>query len=599
MDESTTQQVGLNELKLRLLHDLIGDAATFSDFLVPYMRFLRSLRERAHPVGSDDLRIVELKSGLRFKINLGDRLGCDFYYGYYQEQFDSLLWLSLIEAGDIVFDIGANFGYYAISASAAMGDKGFVYAFEPNREVYELLRENITLNDFENSIKCYLNCIGNADGMTDFFVTEESSFSGMGATGRSNLVAQIDVPIARLDTFVKEHNIPHVSALKIDVEGYEFAVLEGAIDTIKSNDDLVIMMEISAKNLDDNRLQNLNIALSKVYELGFRIWYLSPSSLELKSIENLSEIFSATSGNVFLLKPDSKAFVKLQESFKDLRLKAFENLATEWAVSPDLFSRRNAYDSFSSENILSAIIGKITKALENNLSHCHASLKDQVLKIRSRDDQLRQCHTSLEEKTLQICSQDEKLKQCHTSLAEKTIQIQQGEEKLNQCHVSLGEKALQIRDGEEKLKQCHVTLEEQALKIRTRNEQLQQCHATLKEQTLQLRDDEEKLKQYHVTLEKQALQIRDNEEKLKQCHVTLEEQALKIQTRNEQLRQCNATLKEQTLQIHDGEEKLKQCHVTLEEQALQIADLQEKLALSEQSLGKKLVRSLFKRPNPR
>lgn len=424
MSESERPHMDVTELRLRLLHELIDEANESPGFLVPYIRFLRSLRERTHPVGLEDLRVIELTSGLRFKIDLGDRLGCDFYYGYYQELFDSLLWLSLVEEGDVVFDIGANFGYYTIMAARAVGLGGCVHAFEPNQKAYDLLRDNVSLNDVQNSVKCYFTCLGDADGVTDFYLTEESSFSGLNATGRSNLIDKVQVPIARLDTFVAKNKVTRVAALKIDVEGYEFAVLEGAINTIKSNyEDLIIMMEVSSKNLDDERLNLLKLTLERIYALGLKMWYLAPLEEELKSIDDLSDIFVGGSSNVFLLKSDSRAFHKLQDKLKLLKEKNFDSLASKLFLSTDSLRGRENWNSSSSSGVLSTAIGEITSRFEEKLRHCHASLKEKKLQVRDMEGNLKQCTDSLEEKTLENQRLQQKLDLYEQTIKEKIIRL--------------------------------------------------------------------------------------------------------------------------------------------------------------------------------
>lgn len=342
------------ELKLRVLHDALYEASNFPDLITAYTNFVRSLRERHHPVGVQDIRLAQLTSGLQCYVDLGDRLGTDIYYGYYQEYFDSQLLLSLVHPGARVLDIGANFGYYSLLGAAIVGETGSVLAFEPNPEAYSLLQQNTSLNQFDKILQCHQICLGDIDGETDFYLTEESSFSGMTATGRAKIKEKLTIPLYRLDTFLSKLSISAVDVIKIDVEGYEFAVLESAQKTLQNSPDCVIMLEVSAKNLNQERREALIKALEQLYTLGMRGWLIT--SKELTSLETPQGINKIGAANLFLTFTDSPRQQELRDNYEHLRSQAFQGIAPELQIDTEKLVQRNLKDTLGYAKLHSALI---------------------------------------------------------------------------------------------------------------------------------------------------------------------------------------------------------------------------------------------------
>ena len=85
------------EQQLRALHELRPEARLRPGLEVLYVEFLRALRERLHPRGVRDVRNVLLPDGATFQVDLGDRLGCDLFYGYVDERFEVSLFAAVLE----------------------------------------------------------------------------------------------------------------------------------------------------------------------------------------------------------------------------------------------------------------------------------------------------------------------------------------------------------------------------------------------------------------------------------------------------------------------------------------------------------------------
>lgn len=377
------------ELKLRVLHELLYEVSNFPDLITPYTNFVRSLRERYHPVGVKDIRQAQLNSGLQCYVDLGDRLGADIYYSYYQEYFDSQLLLSLIHPGATVLDIGANFGYYSLIAATKLTETGTVIAFEPNPSAYELLQENITLNHLNNIIQAHQICLGGVEGETDFYLTEESSFSGIGATGRAKIKEKITIPIYPLDAFLSKLEIPSVDVVKIDVEGYEFAVLAGALQTLANSPDCVIMLEVSAKNLNQERRDALIKVLDALYTQGMSGWLISAEGLT--SLKNPLRIDKIGAVNLFLTYTDSPRTQELQDNYQELRRCAFQGIAPELLLSPEKLLDRNLKDPLGYAQLHSALLNTCLRDRHSTITAQQeeiSQLKNQISRLEAQKQYL-------------------------------------------------------------------------------------------------------------------------------------------------------------------------------------------------------------------
>jgi len=388
LEDSSSSESWLLEFRLRALHDLIPEALLFPNFATNYVSFVKTLRERLHPIGRKDIRVVETKSGFKLHVNLGDRLGCDFYYGYFQELFDSCLFLDMIDAGATVFDIGANFGYYTVMAASKVGPSGIIHSFEPNKSAYELLKTNVKTNEFEKIVFCHDSCIGETDGETDFYVSEESSFSSRGQTERAKLMEKRKVPLRSLDSLMPELGLSKIGAIKIDVEGFEFSVLRGAREMIRNSPNLLIMMEVSAKNLDEQRRQELITSLADIYNLGFRGWVID-SGAELRLIKDAEDAAKLGSANLFLVGSKSEKEKQLQQAYKELRVKAFHAISEEIGVPEKSLIGRNITDPYSPSNLHNALIASLLRERD-------AVIDDLRSRIQERDTEVKDLKSIIE-----------------------------------------------------------------------------------------------------------------------------------------------------------------------------------------------------------
>ena len=134
--------------------------------------------------------------------------------------------------GKTILDVGANNGSFAIDFAHLVGDNGMVHSFEPQRIIYYQLCTNVFINGLDN-VYCHNEAIGNVD---DFVMIEKPNYfesTKMVNFGGAEIVKENGdlIPLKRLDSY----DFKDVVFIKIDVQGYESFVIDGAEETIKKH----------------------------------------------------------------------------------------------------------------------------------------------------------------------------------------------------------------------------------------------------------------------------------------------------------------------------------------------------------------------------
>ncbi|MGH9410591.1 MAG: FkbM family methyltransferase [Vicinamibacterales bacterium] len=136
---------------------------------------------------------------------------------------------SIAREGDVVIDVGAHVGFYALQAALWVGPSGRVMAFEPNPLARDVLTTNVRLNRLEGRVIVEAFAVADAPGVAAFFGGEDTSgLSRLGAPNAiSNHARSIDVSVVSLDGYCSDRTI-RPSLIIMDVEGAELNVLRGA-----------------------------------------------------------------------------------------------------------------------------------------------------------------------------------------------------------------------------------------------------------------------------------------------------------------------------------------------------------------------------------
>jgi len=198
------------------------------------------------------------------------------------------LFSTLLKPGNIILDVGANSGVYSIFYSKLVGDKGRVYAFEPDTSNYSLLQKNLRLNNC-NNVLVYNFALSNKESAVEMisYNPENSnlklqgdSFKYMKEISDKSETAS-GIKACKLDDLEEIKNISKIDFFKIDVEGAEFLVLQGSLNTIQKHRP-VIIFELSGEwaarfNYKPYEvLVFLNELNYKMEEYDFQQWIAKP-----------------------------------------------------------------------------------------------------------------------------------------------------------------------------------------------------------------------------------------------------------------------------------------------------------------------------------
>lgn len=145
------------------------------------------------------------------------------------------LFASLVKAGSVVWDVGANAGFYTILAARLAGESGRVVAFEPLPENLQFLRRHVVLNHLVNVDVLGL-AVGERNGRATFKPGSNRSTGSLEA-GTDG----IPVEVASLDALVAEGRIPSPHLIKIDIEGGETDALRGASRVLTSSKPVILV----------------------------------------------------------------------------------------------------------------------------------------------------------------------------------------------------------------------------------------------------------------------------------------------------------------------------------------------------------------------
>jgi FkbM family methyltransferase len=139
------------------------------------------------------------------------------------------LFTEYVKPGMVVYDIGANVGFYTLLASRLVGPSGHVYAFEPLGRNVSYLERHVNLNRLSN-VTIIKAAVSDVNGLARFRESHPA-MGGLSAAG------ELEVETIQIDS--QNFRIPDV--MKIDVEGAEQSVLRGSIDTLRRHSPIIFL----------------------------------------------------------------------------------------------------------------------------------------------------------------------------------------------------------------------------------------------------------------------------------------------------------------------------------------------------------------------
>lgn len=154
---------------------------------------------------------------------------------YEVEKAEHTFYIQYLQPGMVAFDIGANIGELSLLFSRFVGPEGRVHSFEASPNTFKRLSEIVSISNRKNiSQNCV--CLSDTIGMAKLHIFDDEH-SGWTTLANRPLqqyginiqpVDTANIPTTTIDAYCESHNIHQIDLLKIDVEGAEYQVIQGA-----------------------------------------------------------------------------------------------------------------------------------------------------------------------------------------------------------------------------------------------------------------------------------------------------------------------------------------------------------------------------------
>jgi FkbM family methyltransferase len=220
---------------------------------------------------SNCLVTFRMKDGTSMRVDLRSYTEeGSFWTGEYEGGVIGRL-MSCLREGSVVFDVGANVGFYSIPLGKRLLELGgHIYSVEPVPANHSRLVENVRLNHLETAVRPLNLALGDSVGAVQLSMGKEYS----AATGNAVIVAgdsngdpASSARITTLDLLAAELAVVRCDLIKVDVEGYEYAFLKGGRAFLERTKPLVFL------ELNYHWMNHFGWSLSDLQRFGSSIGY--------------------------------------------------------------------------------------------------------------------------------------------------------------------------------------------------------------------------------------------------------------------------------------------------------------------------------------
>lgn len=176
----------------------------------------------------------------------------------------------LIRDNDTIIDAGALIGDFSCYVNY-LYPKAKIYAFEPSPMVFKLLKQNTEIRT--NNIFCFNQALSNKNGEAELNVSKDITLWGGDNLKESKIRKQKDqnhlkqehITTITIDSFVQQNKLVNVNFIKIDTEGFEKEILEGAVQTIRNFSPTIVCSAYHIQN-DDVNIPKLVLSINPKYK---------------------------------------------------------------------------------------------------------------------------------------------------------------------------------------------------------------------------------------------------------------------------------------------------------------------------------------------
>jgi|TARA_B110000259_G_scaffold90249_1_gene104791 FkbM family methyltransferase len=262
---------------------------------------------KLYPTGKLKIRMDSVGS-IYFKTNQTSFLTRELFWKGPEKFEFTKIFTKLIKKADVFIDIGANIGYYSILAGK-FNPNIRVIAFEPSEGAMIYACENVRINNLEDIIKIEPLALFNKTGELDFYNVTNPKFSTIyNLSGEHNLTesknklkyAKVKTNGIKLDTYLKDVDLERIDLLKIDTEGSEYLILEGAGKVLKKDRPIVICETLF--NLIEEKLESIFIELDYEFYNHSENGLVKVNSIQRKEDNGVRNCFFVPKEKVSLIK---------------------------------------------------------------------------------------------------------------------------------------------------------------------------------------------------------------------------------------------------------------------------------------------------------
>ena len=204
------------------------------------------------------------------------------YYGEFSI-LEAMVLTQLVAPGATVLDIGANLGAHTLALATAVGPTGRVYAFEPQRIVFQQMCTNMALNSMTNAY-CNLQAVGDAAGTITVPWVDYEKFSNFGGVALGKWEQGDEIEVVTIDSL----QLSQCRLIKVDVEGMESLVIHGAKETITNLRPILY--------LENDRREHSHELIELIMSFNYRLyWHKPPLYNPHNFYENQENLFEGLS----------------------------------------------------------------------------------------------------------------------------------------------------------------------------------------------------------------------------------------------------------------------------------------------------------------
>lgn len=216
--------------------------------------------------------------------------------GFTRDIIEKRLIKMLFPRNGTFIDIGANYGVFSLHAASCGGDNSKVYIFEPQPRLVEALKRSKAINRF-NSITIFDTALSNKEGNMDFYIPNSS---GSGSLFKDYVVdhsryKKIMVKMSTLDKVLEKKKISRIDLIKMDAEGGEYNVIQGAQKILTTYQPFILFeMDPFAQKSAGNEQENIYQILES---FGYQNFYCAIDIFhgvkrEVRNVDKLTNVLA-------------------------------------------------------------------------------------------------------------------------------------------------------------------------------------------------------------------------------------------------------------------------------------------------------------------